>query len=179
MIDPVILALDLAGRTGWAVGNIYVRVPISASVRFGSPGASLGAVFSDCRSTVAALLSTYLPDIVVFEAPMVPGHMGGRTNVTTIRQLIGLASVVEEICFSRQIYDVREARVVDIRRHFLGSIRHKRVAAKALTIAACRRLGWNPADDNAADALALWHYQASLFEPKLALQTSPLFRRGN
>ena len=51
------------------------------------------------------------------------------------------------------------------------------VEAKLKTIMACRRLGWSPCDDNAADALALWHYQATVFEPLLSLQTHPLFRR--
>ncbi|TAI66204.1 hypothetical protein CWO89_09540 [Bradyrhizobium sp. Leo170] len=72
---------------------------------------------------------------------------------------------------------MREARVSDVRAHFLGTNRIKRKEAKVLTIDACHRLGWAPADDNAADALALWHYQASLLEPRLAVQTSPLFRR--
>ncbi|TAI60697.1 hypothetical protein CWO89_39310 [Bradyrhizobium sp. Leo170] len=72
---------------------------------------------------------------------------------------------------------MREARVSDVRGHFLGTNRHKRKEAKAFTIDACHRLGWAPCDDNAADALALWHYQASLLEPRLAVQTSPLFRR--
>jgi hypothetical protein len=64
-----------------------------------------------------------------------------------------------------------------VRVHFIGSTRHKRAEAKALTINACHRLGWTPTDDNAADALALWHYQASILDPQLAVQTSPLFRR--
>jgi hypothetical protein len=98
------------------------------------------------------------------------------STVTTLRVLIGLCAVVEELAHSRGGYDVREARVTDIRRHFIGA-NLKRKAAKEVTIETCRRLGWAPCDDNAADALALWHYQASILKPELALQTSPLFRR--
>jgi len=182
MSDPTILALDLAARTGWALGKVYDRTPRSGSLRFASAGASMGAIFSSYRSWLGRMVNEAAIDLVVFESPMTPSHMGGRTNITTIRMLMGLPAVTEEFFFTKGLahdlfYDVREAKVSDIRRHFLGGKLHRRVAAKALTIAACRRLGWAPADDNAADALALWHYQASVFEPRLALQTSPLFRR--
>lgn len=171
--DPTILALDLAARTGWALARVHDRVPMCGAVRFANPGASMAAIFANCRKW----LSTFeLPEIVVFESPMQPSFMAGRTNANTIRILIGIAAITEEFFFSKGC-DVREAKVSDVRAHFIGSNRHKRVAAKALTIGACRRLGWTPSDDNAADALALWHYQASFFEPKLAIQTSPLFRR--
>lgn len=174
MTDPNILALDLAARSGWAMGCVRDAAPRFGSVRLANPGASMGAIFSNCHKWLGGFDGV---DVVVFEAPMQPSFMAGRTNAHTIRILIGIAAITEEFFFSRGV-DVREAQVGDVRRHFIGSNKHKRVAAKALTISGCRRLGWNPPDDNAADALALWHYQASIFEPRLALQTSPLFRRG-
>lgn len=139
----------------------------------------MAAVFSECRLQLRDFLSLN-PEIaiVVFEAPMVPMHMIGKTNVNTIRMLIGIAAVVEELLYTLGKYDVREAKVSDVRTHFIGSNRNKRAVAKDLTINACYRLGWKPVDDNAADALALWHYQASILEPQLALQVNPLFRRG-
>lgn len=178
MSDKLILALDLASQTGWALGRVYDRIPQSGSIRFAPKGASLGMVFSECRKWLKNFL-IYNPgiEVIVFEAPMVPSHMIGNTNANTIRMLIGLTAVIEEATYQMG-YDVREARVSDVRYHFLLKVRVKRAAAKVMTIAACRRLGWNPCDDNAADALALWHYQASVFEPKLAVQTSPLFHRG-
>jgi hypothetical protein len=173
MDEKTILALDLAARTGWAIGRVGDRDPLSGSLRFAKPGASLGMVFSTCRAWVRDLVLLHQPDVIVFESPMTPSHMSGRTNATTIRLLVGLAAVVEEATFG---CDVREAKVIDVRRHFIGG-NPKRVEAKLKTIMACRRLGWSPCDDNAADALALWHYQATVFEPLLSLQTHPLFRR--
>ncbi|MFK4534325.1 hypothetical protein ABIA00_002508 [Bradyrhizobium ottawaense] len=174
---PRILALDLASRTGWACGFPHEDKPRSGSVRFAREGASLGAIYAGCRQWLADFLATE-PDVrlIVFEAPMAPQHMAGFTTAHIIRVLIGLCAIVEE-CGHAGGYDMREAKVSDVRQHFLGTNRIKRKEAKSATIDACTRLGWAPRDDNAADALALWHYQASLLEPKLAVQTSPLFRR--
>ncbi|MGY8665700.1 hypothetical protein Q3C01_25530 [Bradyrhizobium sp. UFLA05-109] len=176
--SPRILALDLAARTGWALGYPNDEAPRSGSFRLAREGASMGALFSACRQLLDDLLNIE-PDIklIVFEAPMTPQQMAGRTTADIMRRLSGLCAVVEELACTRGGYDVREARVSDVRSHFIGSNRHKRDQAKALTISACHRLGWAPADDNAADALALWHFQASILDPKLALQASPLFRR--
>ncbi len=174
-----ILALDLAGRTGWACGYATDKVPQSGSIRFAREGASLAATLSDCRLQLRDFLSAN-PEIglVVFEAPLVPFFKRGKTNINTIRMLMGLCAVVEELLYTLGVYDIREATVADVRTHFLGSNKHKRAEAKHLTINACYRLGWKPATDDEADAMALWHYQASVFEPQLALQTNPLFRRG-
>jgi crossover junction endodeoxyribonuclease RuvC len=175
--SPRILALDLASRTGWACGNCSDAVPRSGSVRFARDGASMGALFAGCRQWLSDFLAAE-PDIklIVFEAPMDPMMFAGARRPETARQLIGLCAIVEECTYGCG-YDVREARVSDVRVHFLGTNRIKRKEAKAATIEACHRLGWAPTDDNAADALALWHYQASILDPQLAMQTSPLFRR--
>jgi len=173
---PRILALDLASRTGWAVGDPADPTPRSGSVRLASSGASLGAVYAGCRQWLVDFVAAE-PDIrlIVFEAPMAPQHMAGFTTAHIMRLLIGLCAIAEEFGHSRG-YDVREAKVSDVREHFIGTNRIKRKDAKPLTIENCRRLGWAPVDDNAADALALWHYQASIFDPALSMQTSPLFR---
>ncbi|KRQ99251.1 hypothetical protein [Bradyrhizobium valentinum] len=176
---PRILALDLAARAGWALAPCTAdAVPRSGSIRFAREGASMAAVFSGARQWLADFLAVEKDiQLIVFEGPLTPQQMGGKTNINTIRQLIGLAAVVEELTYTLSGYDVREARVADVRAHFIGSNRHKRKEAKDLTVAACLRLGWSPCDDNAADALALWHYQASILNPAMSVQTSPLFRR--
>jgi len=157
-----ILALDLAARTGWALGRPG-DMPASGSVRFAKEGASMAAVLSGCRRWLGEFLDGHPTiQLVVFEAPLLPAFKKGKTTIVTIRQLMGLCGTVEELLYSRGTYDIREARVSDIRIHFLGSNKHKREKAKELTIMRCRHLGWHPDDDNAADALALWDYQSSL-----------------
>jgi hypothetical protein len=167
-----ILALDLAARSGWAMGYAKDAVPTSGTIRFAREGASMAAVLSNCRLFLRDFLSAN-PEIgiVVFEAPLVPGFKTGKTTFAATRQLIGLCAVVEEMIYTYNDLDrrnapftpilCREARVSDVRNHFIGK-NPKRDIAKAMTIAQCQRLGWKPLDDNEADALALWDYQRSL-----------------
>jgi hypothetical protein len=163
MYSGQVLALDLAARTGWARGWPGDAMPVSGSVRFAKEGASMAHVFSSCRAWLGTFLASN-PAVqwVVFEAPLPPIFKRGATNANTIRQLHGLCAVVEELLDTHGGYDVREARVSDVRIHFLGSNKYRRGEAKAYTIKRCKMLGWAPEDDNAADALALWHYQTSL-----------------
>jgi hypothetical protein len=161
-----ILALDLAARTGWALGRAMDPRPASGSVRFGKDGSSMAAVFHACRRWLDAFLAQNPGvQLVVFESPLVPMFSRGKTTITTIRQLMGLPAIVEEFLYAKGGYDVREARVAEVRVHFLGSNKFRREIAKDKTVARCNLLGWKPVDDNAADALALWDYQASLLYP--------------
>lgn len=168
-----ILALDLALQTGWAIGTAADTKPMSGSIQIARSDASMAKMFSEWRIHLRDFLSLN-PDVslVVFESPLLPFMKAGNTNINTIRRLIGLASVTEELLYSLGKYDIREARVSDVRSHFLGSNRHKRDEAKALTIRKCRSLGWAPQDDNAADALALLDYQMAM------LRRNNLFARG-
>ena len=126
----------------------------------------MARVFHDCRLWLHGfLIDNPTVRYVVFESPLLPMFVRGKTNKNTTRQLMGLPAIVEEYLHARGGYDVREAEVKEVRIHFLGSNKHKREAAKALTMQKCKALGWDPWDDNAADALALWDYQASLLYP--------------
>lgn len=168
-----ILALDLALQTGWAIGTTADTKPMSGSIQIARPDASMAKMFSEWRIHLRDFLSLNADvSLVVFESPLLPFMKAGNTNINTIRRLIGLAAVTEELLFSLGKYDIREARVSDVRSHFLGSNRHKREEAKMLTIRKCRSLGWEPRDDNAADALALLDYQMAM------LRRNNLFARG-
>ncbi|HEY2757507.1 MAG TPA: hypothetical protein VGJ01_17395 [Pseudolabrys sp.] len=172
-----VLALDLATKTGWAYGSPGA-VPKSGSLRFAREGATMAAHLVGCRKWLVDFIAVNETRLVVFEAPLTPDLMRGRTNISTIRLLIGLAAIVEECLYGRGI-DVREARVSDVRAHFLGSNRFKRDEAKRATKELCARIGWPAVDDNAADALALWSYQVSFIAPDLALRVSPLWGRAS
>ena len=77
-----ILALDLAAKTGWALGYVNDKAPQSGSVRFARDGATMAAVLSACRLQLHDFLSMN-PEIgmVVFEAPLVPSFKGGKTSI--------------------------------------------------------------------------------------------------
>jgi hypothetical protein len=172
-----IFALDLAIRSGFACGLPGAKQPVSGSVRFASPGASHEAIFAAALSWATAQFRTHKPSLIVWEAPLPTSFKGGSTNTDTTTVLFGLPAVFGAVAFLLGIHDVRKARTSDVRHHFIDC-NPKRDTAKALTMRQCRALGWAPADDNEADALAVWHYAATIVEPKRALETSPLFRRA-
>lgn len=176
MLSPI-LALDIATQSGWAFGPPDAT-PRNGSIRFAREGASQAAVWAGCYSWLIDFVAVN-PEIklVVFEAPMNPGHMQGKTNITTLRTLIGLAAIVEAALYGKG-FDIREARVSDVRAFFLGTTRIKSAEAKAATFARCVQLGFKPVSLDASDALALWCYQTSIISPEHGVKFMPLFGRG-
>lgn len=170
-----ILALDLASVSGWAVGEPG-GTPKHGSVRFASAGASHEAVFAKAAIWFADIIFEQEPKLIVWEAPLPTSFSRGRTTSDTTSLLFGLPAVIGAIAYQQGIYDIRKAETREVRQHFIGC-NPKRAAAKPLTMAQCRAMGWEVADDNEADALAVWSYMASLISPQLALRPTPLFGR--
>ncbi len=161
-----ILALDLASRFGWCRGEIGGK-PIYGSARFAPEGASNAEICSGAIRQVTQMISTFRPRVVVIEAPMAPSQMAGRTTVKVARILLGLPFLVEGIAYSLGVYEIREANVQDVRKHFIGVRTVKGGGAKAVVVDRCRALGDDPQDDNAADAIALWDFACSIYEGRL------------
>lgn len=168
-----ILALDIASRTGWAFGRPG-EYPLSGSVRLAPPGASNGAIGRGMLRWLTDFITVSKPDILYYEVPLDPRHMGSKTTFKTARILLGLPFLVETIAEARGIYRLREAGVQDVRKHFCGTPRPK--DKKAAVLARCRQLRWDPVDDNAADALALWDFACAIEAPGVAIATAPLFQ---
>lgn len=162
-----VLALDLARKTGWAIGAPGGR-PRSGVVRFASDGASHEAVFAAAYDWVRAMIEDEHPRTVVWEAPLPSSFMRGKTNAATTALLFGLPAVVGLACWSRDVLDLRQATPAEVRAHFIGR-NMKSKDAEIATKAQCRRLGWSYQDDNECDALALWDYVAALVAPELAI----------
>lgn len=89
---------------------------------------------------------------------MVPsgGSWSIPTNAETIQTLIGLCWAAQIVAAER-VLRVAGARPQTVRKHFCGSGHAK----KADVQARCRMLGWSFADDNQADAMALWSWAKS------------------
>lgn len=168
-----ILALDLASVSGWALGAPG-EVPRHGTTRFASVRASHEAIFCNAMHWMSVKCQDYAIDLVVWESPLQTSFKRGHTNANTTTVLYGLPAVIGAVAYDNGIYDIRKADTRDVRLHFIGS-NPKRIVAKRAVKAQCRRMGWEVADDNEADALAIWHYICSLIEPKLALQPVPLF----
>ena len=172
MFTGRILALDLATETGWAFGAPGTT-PRFGSLRFGAVGTGRAQVYRAFRVWLNNWIVMEQPELVVFESAALPMAMQGRTNANTIKMLIGMCEHTEELCHDR--VELREAMASQVRAHFLGSNRFRGAEAKRLTIECCNRLGWPVANHNAADALALWHYQVCCLRPDIAARANPLF----
>lgn len=162
-----ILALDLATVTGWAVAPPpYAPAPTpveaaagaampkrwSGSKSFRHCSGELGRLASVFEDWLNELIVVQKPDLIVFEAPFI----GNRPNVNTARMLFGICTVTEMVAFRRGIRCL-ECHNSTIKAH-AGNGRAK----KRDMIRMARERGWNPVDDNEADALWLVDYAAAL-----------------
>lgn len=171
----IIVALDLASVSGWAVGEPG-GAPTHGTIRFASAGASHEAIFAKAATWFADLVVDHKPTLIVWEAPLPTSFSRGRTNSDTTSLLFGLPAVVGAIAYQQGIYDIRKAETKEVRQHFIGC-NPIRTRAKPMVMAMCRAMGWDVSDDNEADALATWHYMCSLISPQLAMRPTPLFGR--
>jgi hypothetical protein len=175
MFEGRVLALDLATTTGWAYGAPG-SIPIFGHMRFANPGASRATIYRNFRIWLEDRWNERdeQADLIVYESPAVPTIMAGRTNISTIKLLVGLGEHLEEWAHNK--VELREARVADVRVHFIGK-NMKSAFAKDETFKQCLRLGWMVETHDEADACALWDYQCCWLNPKLAAYTTSLFAK--
>src|SRR6187399_848697 len=169
-----VLALDLATTTGYAYGPPR-GVPTFGSIRFIKPGGSRAQAYRSFRAWLEGKWNVRdaQPDLIVYESANVQ-FMGGKTNIETIKMLIGLAEHLEEWAHNK--FELREATTAQVRSHFLGQ-NMKSAIAKPATVERCRQLGWMANTSDEGDALALWNYQCSFLDPEVGVRTSPLFQK--
>jgi Holliday junction resolvasome RuvABC endonuclease subunit len=164
----MILALDMATRTGWASGVIGA-VPSWGAQDFGR-NRSNGEVLSAFRSWLCGKMDEIQPSICAFESPYMPGPnspFSAPANASTIRRLFAFAGITEAVCFERRL-KCYEARPSEITRAFLGGPAPKRrEEKKAATVKMARLLGFDVADDDEADAVALWCFAEAQFSPAM------------
>ena len=174
MFEGRVLALDLATTTGWAFGAPG-SIPQCGHLRFAPPGSSRALVYRSFRKWLEAKWSSRdeQPDLIVFESPAVPMIMHGRTNIDTVKMLMGLAEHLEEWAFGK--VELREASVSEVRVHFIGR-NMKSTVAKTRVFDRCQSLGWPVLTTDESDAAALWDYQCCWLNPRLAAYTTPLFK---
>jgi len=176
--QSLVLALDVATVTGWARGRVG-DMPVSGSIRFGSPGASENAVFAHALTWISTVLEPQPRlDLLMIEGLLPPDAMKGSTTRQVRDRLAGLHGVVRAVAFLRGVYEIAQVSVGDVRMHFLGDRKLKSAAAKQETIRRCKALGWPVTDDNQADALAVWSFACGLIDPAHSIRLSPLFNRA-
>jgi hypothetical protein len=165
----MILALDNATRLGFCHG-IVGAPPVWGSHNFGR-NRSNGEVLSAFRAWLIEKLDATGASIVAFESPYMPtgpnNPFAAPANALTIRRLYAFAGFTEAVCHERRV-KCYEARPSEITRHFLGGPAPRgREAKKAATVKMARLLGFDVADDDEADAVALWNYAEAQFAPAM------------
>lgn len=140
----IILALDLASTTGWAIGSDTQTIASGTWDIAPRRGESPGMRYLKLRAKLNMALAAF-PDLktIYYEQAH---HRGGAAT----EYAAGCATHVQSWCAEHGIeHGMRHSAT--IKRHATG----RGGASKEAVIAAMRRLGHTPADDNEADALAL------------------------
>jgi crossover junction endodeoxyribonuclease RuvC len=169
-----VLALDLSSHTGWATdapggGD----KPLSGVVDLPMDGEELGRAFNSFRLWFCDAVTVHKPEILAFEAPLMPRGGNFMTSEQTVRFLIGLAAHAEELGHAWQL-ETYEVNVQTVKKFFAGTGH----ATKADMVARCNQIGWPVRNHNAADALAVFAFVKSSLDPKFAYRTTPLLGRS-
>lgn len=168
MMNRRVMFLDLATVTGWAEGEPGGRA-ISGRVRLGNM-AHPGGIGRGLNNFLSARFQAFKPARLYYESPF----LAGTKNANTVRVTYGLAFLVVTLC---EIYGIHcEARNLStIRKGELGFVpRGKDVDVKGVVIQRVRELGYDPADDNEADAILGWHRVCRELDPRAMGASAPL-----
>ena len=168
---------------------------VAGPFRAGKTNAAAGEVLNLFRDWLEERCRELQPRWIAFEAPYVPqvtparvrsasGHAvwtmpSRRTpiNIHTLRRLISLCGLVEMVAHQHRI-ECREELPTKITQSFTGHGNWAgRENKKKATIRMCEVYGWPVANDNEADALALWVYAEAVLYPQAAQRrgAGPLF----
>ena len=166
-MSKTILFLDIATQTGWCEGEPGGK-PIYGSFRVSKEGDNADK-FAGMHLWVLQRCMGFKPRHLFFEAAL-------ARNAVTAASLMGLAACAQAAARQCHVYSIKPAHVGSVRKFFLppGSPRSGD-AVKQATIQRCRELGFEPKNDDEADAIAGWHYACALVDPKSVTAASPLF----
>jgi hypothetical protein len=167
-----VLALDIATRTGWCLGEPG-GPPKYGSIRF--EGSSHEMRWAAAAHWAAGFYRKHRPGALAYETPGI--YHSRKTNIDTkvfLGGLVGITAGTIHAC-GMPADMIFRADTPDVRRHFIQA-NPKRAIAKDLTKAKCRELGYEIQDDDEADAIAVWHFACAYFEPRLAMEAVPLLR---
>lgn len=179
----MILALDIATHVGWCQGAPG-SAPQYGTADFTSKSGT-GEVCARFRFFLMDKVLALKPTLIAFESPYVPVPRGPQIvragtaparafkgpppmNPMVLRRLLAMVGLVEEIAFERAI-KCRECVSGEFVKFWTGKGSWGgRDAKKEAVMRVCRQRGFSPPDDNAGDALALWHYAEATIAPEIA-----------
>ena len=160
----MILGLDIATKTGWAVGLPRSSPIVGTIAVSGTVGQKCVGLFR----SLDAIVTEHEPDLIVFEQPI---HAVPRQGSSiTLRLALGLCAVAEMVAAKHAI-KVLEVPMGTWRKHFIGvgrapawagSATKRRQWLKNMAIQRCRDLKWGDLSDDEAEACGVWDYASSL-----------------
>lgn len=170
------MTFDIATSMGVAFG-IAGKIPRATTIDFGRVG-SQEARFAKAISKTRYLVDRYKPEVIYYEAAIGGKHANAF--------LIGLAACVTGAAAGQGV-EPQKVTANAIRKHFLGRAldsrdfpsmkrRDAKGQIKAAVIARCRMLGWEPRNDDEADAMALWDFACAQTRAAQSVPAGGLFR---
>lgn len=138
----IILALDTGHKTGWALFDEHGLIKSGVMEIDNTYD---GKCFADFEQSLAILLTDSNPSKVVLEKPVFRG--------ANTRRLWGFVSIVQMMAHKRNLI-YNEENIVSIKKFITG----KGNAKKKDVMKSIENKGYNFADDNEADAIALALY---------------------
>jgi Holliday junction resolvasome RuvABC endonuclease subunit len=146
---------------GWCAGD-GAAVPLANAFLLPKCEEDIGEMLCRLDEEIAALIEWHKPDLVIFEAPILPsgGNRKGQTvmgKTIVRRKLMNLSGHVEFMCKTRKI-ECKEVEVRQIKRELAGFAQ----AEKSDMVVAALRAGIDlPAtkaagQEDAADAFGAW-----------------------
>lgn len=160
-----ILALDLAGQTGWARWRPGMDAPSYGIARL--PKGSPGQTFAAFRDFLTGKIVGENIEHIVIESIYVAEGM-----VTALPRLYGLLGVAQEVAYRRGL-SVNTVLVGEWRNHFIRqrtapktvAPKNRRDWLKNQTKLECERRGWTVRTTDEADALGLIAYERARLFP--------------
>ena len=162
--------LDLSSCTGWAHGGLPDRPrtpmemaaekppqPLSGIKHFKG---DIGASLAEFQTWLDERFDQLRPAGVVYESPILPE----KTTPATVLKLMSLAGILLMTCHRRKVRWVRQIQPSAMKKHVCGSGR----PGKRGVIDAVRSWGWEPIDDNHADAMGLFFMAGGLYAAERA-----------
>lgn len=164
----MILSLDLATTTGWCAG-VPGGSPTYGHHRFAPEGSGEGRISLNALIWLDQTIGELKPGFVYAEAQYLPvagrGGKGARPEV--VQRLYALRGFTAAMC---EKHGARLVWVpaVTITKFFTAFGKWPKGEKKAATIRVCQMYGFSPAQNDEADALAIWLYGEHAISPTLA-----------
>jgi hypothetical protein len=163
----LVLALDLAVRTGFCIGHCGEQPRVGA-VRMKQPSEPPDVAVGNVAHFLRDMWVLELPDLMIIEAPLPAAAFRSADSAEMALGMVGAAIAMASV------YGVRleKGNAQTVSRHFTGKARWSeaeggRKAKKAAAIARARLLGYIASDEkddpDMADAIACWDYACARF----------------